>query len=227
MRDPPQQRAVPRPSFARNRDRALPDQRKARELDALPVSAADAPRRLPQPAARAGRSSGNTWTPELAAAPAACASPRRGFQPVLIVLEDVREDFTRLKRALWKSGATARVWWARHAAEGLEILGQFECRSWAPCILACLQTPGVDFALVNTVKARDWVACPRFAFITHPDGRFMERRAYAAGADAFFVKPTEPETWREIARALQRLLSAAPGATVHPSVPPPRQRSGP
>jgi CheY-like chemotaxis protein len=134
--------------------------------------------------------------------------------PVLIVLEDNSKHFLLLKRALWKSGATAQVWWARDASEALDILGQLESRASALCVLACLQAPGADFALAKAVKERSGFARLRFAFITQAAERAMEDRACAAGADAFFVKPERPEAWAEIARALQHLALAPanPGA---------------
>ena len=51
--------------------------------------------------------------PARAAATLDESSKRSHHQPILIIVEDDPDDFMLLKRALWKAGATARVWWAR------------------------------------------------------------------------------------------------------------------
>ena len=169
----------------------------------------DAARDLPQETVRSNPSRSLPATPSSLADPLAeFATARRGGLPVLIVLEDNSEHFLSLKRALWRSGATAQVWWARDVSEALEFLGQLESRTSALCVLACLQAPGADFGMAQAVKGRNGFAHLRFAFITQAAERPMEERAYAAGADAFFVKPEQPEAWAEIARALQHLALA-------------------
>jgi CheY-like chemotaxis protein len=186
----------------------------------------DVSRGLPGEAVRSNPTHHLPATPFDVADPLAkFCTARRGNLPVLIVLEDNAEHFLSLKRALWKSGATAQVWWARDVSEALDILGQLESRASALCVLACLQAPGADFALAKAVKGRNGFARPRFAFITQATERSNEDRAYAAGADAFFVKPERAEAWAEIARALQLLALAPTNRSARQSIAhPPGQR---
>ncbi len=206
MRNAPQQCALLRSLVRRNCAPVFSGRCKAREWDELFASARTA-RRAVKPALSPTGTPRTTAAPSIADDPLTefVALPVRGKQPVLIVLEDDSQDFVSLKRALWKLGATARVWWARNATDALELLRELECRSWKVCVLASLQAPGADLGLAKSVKSRNGEAQVRCAFITHPAGRSLADQAYAAGADAFFVKPAAPEAWSEIAHAVRTL----------------------
>ena len=131
-------------------------------------------------------------------------------QPVLIIVEDNKDDFVLLKRALWKSGATARVWWAHDAAEALSMLTELESSRLRICIVADLQLPVVSgLELLDLVKAEPCHSHVKLALLTGCNDPSTESRAFAKGADAFFVKPAQAENLTEVARALQRLVLAA------------------
>jgi CheY-like chemotaxis protein len=139
--------------------------------------------------------------------------------PTLIVVEPNPDEFLLLKRALWKSGATARVWWAHDAGEALMVLSQIEAPTIRVCIVADFHLPGLaGFELLERVKSRTGGGRVTFAFLTGYFDRKDEVRAYACGVDAFFLKPTQPEGWIELARSIQRL-------TVTPMVSGSEQRS--
>ena len=131
-------------------------------------------------------------------------------QPVLIIVEDNEDDFLLLKRALWKSGATARVWWAHDAAEALSMLTELESSRLRICIVADLQLPVVSgLELLDLVKAEPCHSHVKLALLTGCNDPSTESSALAKGADAFFVKPAQAENLTEVARALQRLVLAA------------------
>ena len=153
------------------------------------------------------------------AVPQLVDSRQREGHPTLIVLEDDPKDFLLLKRALWKSGATARVWWAHDAAEALMVLSQIEASAINVCIVADFHLPGLTgLEFLERVKSRTGGGRVTFAFLTGYFDRKDEVRAYGCGVDAFFLKPTRREGWIELARSIQRL-------TVTPMVSGSEQRS--
>lgn len=130
--------------------------------------------------------------------------------PVLILVEDNEDDFLLLKRALWKSGATAHVWWAHDASQALSMLAELESSQLRICIVADLRLPAASgLALLDMVKAEPCHRHVKFAVLTGCPDSSAEGRALAKGADAFFVKPAQPENLTEVARALQRLALVA------------------
>ncbi len=134
------------------------------------------------------------------------ARTRASSLPVLIVVEDDPNDFALLKRALWKCGATARVWWAHTADEAMEILAQVDGSVTNICVVTDVRLPGFDgFDLLGHIRARRGRARIKFAFLTGMADQKTERRAYACGADAFFVKPSDLNGLIQISRSLQRL----------------------
>jgi PleD family two-component response regulator len=129
--------------------------------------------------------------------------------PVLILVEDDPDDFLFLKRALWKTGATARVFWAHDASEAMKILTEVESRTLLICMVADVKLPVVNgFELLAQVRARMGCERVRFAFVTGCSDQRTKDRACACGVDGFFVKPALSEGWIEVARALQRLATA-------------------
>lgn len=139
------------------------------------------------------------------------ASPelgRRRLQPILIVVNAHRDDFTFLKRALWKTGATARVWWAQDVPEALRILSVVEGTGAPVCIISDLQLPGCGgIELLGQMRSRPASGRIRFVILTGAHDPQVAARALDSGADAYFVKPSRPADLYEIARALQKLAS--------------------
>jgi CheY-like chemotaxis protein len=132
--------------------------------------------------------------------------PRSRSQPALIIVEDDADDFMLLKRALWKAGATARVWWAHSAAEALGILVEIGPSVAQICMVLDVQLPcsnGLD--LVKQIRAAEHGAGVKVAFLTGLTDQATKARALAAGADAFYLKTVDPASLLEIARDLQKL----------------------
>src|SRR5689334_11776685 len=127
----------------------------------------------------------------------------RDRYPVLIVVEDDTDDFALLKRALWKTGASARVWWAKTCAEALEILAQVSAGNANVCIVSDLKLPDLDgFELLRMVKSQPGEHHPKFVFLTGNSDSAASVRAQRLGADGFFAKPTRWDELVETARAL-------------------------
>jgi CheY-like chemotaxis protein len=127
----------------------------------------------------------------------------------LLVVEVDSDAFLLLKRALWKAGATARVWWARDATEALSMLKELEMHLGRLCVLANLELPGIgSFRLLELVKAEPAKAQVKFAFLTQQEDQATQDRAFASGADGFFVKPECAEELPNLARALQQFARA-------------------
>jgi CheY-like chemotaxis protein len=122
------------------------------------------------------------------------------------VVEDEANDFMLLKRALWKAGATARVWWAHDAAEALSLLASLHESTAAICMVCDVRLLGLDgFDLLEKVKATKTKCTVKFAFLTGMCDRATERRAQSEGANGFFIKPSDPADLTNIARQLQKL----------------------
>ena len=87
--------------------------------------------------------------------------------PALIIVDDNQDDFMLLRRALWKAGDAARVWWAQNGREALMILGDLELFASAICVVIDVRLLGADgFALFEQAKLRK-ATCPiRFVFLT-------------------------------------------------------------
>ena len=133
-------------------------------------------------------------------------SPARDRYPVLIIVEDDTDDFTLLKRALWKTGASARVWWAKTCAEALEILAQVSAGNANVCIVSDIKLPDLDgFELLRMVKSLPGEHHPKFVFLTGNSDAAASVRAQRLGADGFFAKPIRWDDLVETARALQKL----------------------
>jgi CheY-like chemotaxis protein len=129
--------------------------------------------------------------------------------PVMIVVDDDADDFVLLKRALWKAGSPARVWWAKDANEALSILGTVQSAGGRICIVSDLRLPDRDgLELLRQVRQLHSPCRVRFALLTGLANEETEARAKELGADAFYVKPAGAFDLVEIARALQTLASA-------------------
>lgn len=127
--------------------------------------------------------------------------------PVLIVVEDDEDDFALLKRALWKAGATARVWWVRDADEALLLLAQFEPVVARICIVSDVHLMGTDgFELLHRVKERPKGCRVKFVFLTGDQSPHLVDRAMRQGADGFLTKGGSAENWIEIARQIRTLI---------------------
>ena len=124
------------------------------------------------------------------------------------MVDDDADDFMLLKRALFKAGATVRVWWAHNGQEATAILADTECSSSAICVVMDVRLLGMDgFDLIDQIKARKGLGRLKCAFLTGMSDKRTEGCAYAHGADAFFAKPCDSAALVEIARALQKLAA--------------------
>ena len=138
--------------------------------------------------------------------------------PVLIVVEDDPNDFMLLRRALWKAGSTARVWWVHNAPEALAILSDIEGSASGICVVMDVCLLGADgFDVFDQVKQRRALCPVRFAFLTGMCDQRTREHASALGADGFFLKPHGTAELAQIARALHQL--AAEGARTSQAAP--------
>ena len=55
--------------------------------------------------------------------------------PAMLVVEEDEGDFMLLERALYKVGATARVWWSREPGDALSILEELQRSSAPVCVV--------------------------------------------------------------------------------------------
>jgi CheY-like chemotaxis protein len=124
-------------------------------------------------------------------------------------VEDDADDFMLLKRALWKAGATARVWWARDAQEALSILAEVSGPASHVCVVLDVQLPGCSgFDLLDQIKAAQAGSKVKVAFLTGFSDARTVQRVQAQAADAFFTKPVDPAGLIQVARDLQRLAAS-------------------
>jgi CheY-like chemotaxis protein len=129
--------------------------------------------------------------------------------PTLVVVEDEDADFILLKRALYKAGATARVWRAHNAHETLRIVAGLIDSNPNLCLVMDVRLPGADGCeLLKLVRASHSSFRVKCAFLTGMNDSRTEQHAYAEGADAFFLKPSHLDDWAEVARGIQRLAMA-------------------
>jgi len=194
-----------------NRRLAREAWRKSHELEQILAARKDAlregVRRATWPGLEVLTSQANTKG-QLGRKPAKVEEPHSSRErcPILILVEDNADDFTLLKRALWKVGASARVWWAKGSIEALEILAQVGSPGTKICIVSDVKLPEVDgFELLRQVKATCGSFQLKFAFLTGDQDKKTEARAHACGVDGFFLKPNRWEDLVETARALQKL----------------------
>lgn len=133
------------------------------------------------------------------------SSGGRNRNPILLVVEPKPDQFILLKRALWKAGATARVWWAHSTAEALTILPEVETEGARICIVSrgCASDEKA-IELLKTIKSRSTPAQVSFAFLTSVQNDAFSNLAYASGADAIFTWERTPERLLNLARELQR-----------------------
>jgi CheY-like chemotaxis protein len=128
---------------------------------------------------------------------------------LLLVVEDELDDFILLREAFRRAGVKARVLRAETGAEALETLANLNHRMKRVCVVSDIRMPGLDgFALLEQLKSRPAPAPLRFAFLTSRCDQPTEQRAYANGADAFFVKPVSFSALIEVAAKLEKLLEA-------------------
>jgi len=134
------------------------------------------------------------------------ASGSSSEPPVLLVVEDDDADFLLLKRALYKVGATARVWWARTTEEALALVQQFETATCNVCVVMDVHLGGEEtWGLMERIKAK--AKSPRWkcVILTGSCDEPSRERAQRQGVNAFFVKPCDGAALAQIARALQQL----------------------
>jgi CheY-like chemotaxis protein len=136
-------------------------------------------------------------------------SGKRNQPPTLVVAEDEDADFILLKRALWKAGATARVWRAHNAQETLELVASLVTSNPNICLVMDVRLPGVDGCeLLKEVRASHPAAYVKCAFLTGMTDQKTEAHARAEGADAYFHKPSHLDDWTQVARAIQNVAAS-------------------
>ena len=134
---------------------------------------------------------------------ASCEAP-----PAMLVVEEDEGDFMLLKRALYKVGATARVWWSREPGDALSILEELQRSSAPVCVVMEVHLGACDgWDLLGQIKAHS-IRPLKCALLTGLGDDKTRRRAEEEGIDAFFVKPCDSEGLAQIARQLQKLATS-------------------
>jgi CheY-like chemotaxis protein len=142
------------------------------------------------------------------AAPKADDSPRQS-EDLLIIVEDEPDDSLLLKRALQQARVDAQTHWTNCGSEALGVLGQMGPQVRRVCVVSDIFLRGEDgFDFLRSVRALNLSKPVIFAFLTGRADRAIEERAYASGADAFFVKPVMFADLIQVASALRELLSS-------------------
>jgi PAS domain S-box-containing protein len=154
----------------------------------------------------AGQGQGATFTVRLprqpggaeAPAPGPAPAPPAGQPPRVLVVEDGRDAAESLRMLLELLGHEVRV--APTGAAGLE-----EARRWRPDVVVCdLGLPGMDgFKVAQALRQAPETARLRLVALTGYGQEQDQRKALAAGFDAYLVKPADTEK-------LLRVIAGAP-----------------
>jgi CheY-like chemotaxis protein len=127
----------------------------------------------------------------------------------LVLVENDEDDFILFRRAMEKEEATAQLHWATTGKEALDFLSKLKrSEAGSVCVVIDVRLPCMDgFEFLSSVDRQIKGNGVKFAFLTGRTDPDTERRAYRAGADAFFIKPDSFDGLREIVRALHRLMA--------------------
>ena len=129
---------------------------------------------------------------------------------VVLVAEDIEEDFLMLQRAFEQARITARLHWARDGREAkayLEGAGEFSGRPEHPLpavILADLKMPAMNgFDLLLWIKQQPYLKRIPVVMLTGSDRNPDINRAYDLGASSYLVKPHRFEDLQKMSESLK------------------------
>jgi CheY-like chemotaxis protein len=128
---------------------------------------------------------------------------------LFLIVDDDRDDFFWLDRALKKIDAAGSITWARDGAEGIEALTRLSLQFRQICLVVDIQLPDMDgFQLIEELQNKELCDRVKLVFITGNPNPELRKRAAVCGAEAFFLKPCRNSDYIEIARQLSQLSRA-------------------
>jgi CheY-like chemotaxis protein len=112
----------------------------------------------------------------------------------ILIAEDEESDFELIEVALRRSAADLTVDWVRDGAEARQYLaaeGRFSDRPLPDLLITDLKMPHVDgFELIESVKTSPRLRHLPVVVMSSSSQPVDIARAYATGANAYFLKPT-------------------------------------
>ncbi|HKQ38534.1 MAG TPA: response regulator [Verrucomicrobiae bacterium] len=131
-------------------------------------------------------------------------------EAVVLVAEDIEEDFILLARAFAQADIRARLQWARDGAEARAYLQgdrEFADRVAHPLpviILADIKMPAMNgFDLLTWIKAQPYLRRIPVVMLTGSDRNPDINRAYDLGASSYLVKPHGFEELQNMSESLK------------------------
>lgn len=145
-------------------------------------------------------------------APPAEDSAEGSSGPVLLLVEDEPDDFMLFKRAVEKAEVSAPLHWARNGSEAMAVLAQLGVEGNRVCLVLDIKLPDMDgFQLLQQVRSSPWADQVIVVFLTGNRHPALEKRAYASGAQAYFVKSCRSADLVDVVRAFGQLLHSSHG----------------
>lgn len=130
--------------------------------------------------------------------------------PVVLVAEDIEEDYILLSRSFTQAGIQARLQWARDGAEAkayLEGQGEYGERATHPLpvvILADIKMPAMNgFDLLRWIKEQPYLKRIPVVMLTGSDRHPDINRAYDLGASSYLVKPHDYQELQRMSESLK------------------------
>ena len=128
--------------------------------------------------------------------------------PAMLVVDEDRDDFILLKRALCKTGSSARVWWAMNWQESLPLLSQLDGSTQCVCVVVEIRLNGTTgWDLLAKFRGESHRSKLKVVVLTGLTDERTRCRAAHESLDGFFVKACDPVGLREIARDLHRIAT--------------------
>jgi CheY-like chemotaxis protein len=125
-----------------------------------------------------------------------------------VVIDEDRDDFMLLKRALFKTGSSARVWWEMNWQDSLSLLHLLDGSTPCVCVVLEIRLNGTTgWHLLAHLRSEPHRCKVKFAVLTALADKKTRNRAAAESLDGFFVKTCDPAGLMEIARALHHIAA--------------------
>jgi len=134
----------------------------------------------------------------------------------ILLAEDNDGDVFLVRRALAKRGVSHELVVARNGEEALGWIDAHmseESRETAPTlILLDLNLPRIDGAqILSHLRKSDSFSCTPVIVLTSSDSPRDRQIALELGANLYFRKPTDLESFMDLGRIIEETLKAAPG----------------
>jgi CheY-like chemotaxis protein len=130
-------------------------------------------------------------------------------EPLILVVEDLEDDFLLLARAFRKAGVHAKLHWVRNGDEAIRFLSKglssaSEAQPVVSLILSDLHMPQSDgFHLMSWIRGKPALKRIPIVVLTSSAQSPDISRAYDLGANSYLVKPTCFDDLVKISSALR------------------------